>query len=82
MMAPFSANQDFINYEKVNWMKLDYSKISDVKVEGINIGDYPDFVDAFIASATYGDRDMAEEELDALNANHAFVWEHTIKLVF
>jgi hypothetical protein len=56
-------------------IKLDYSKISDVDVDGIDTSDYPDFCDAFIASATYDDREMTNEELQILNEDYDFVYE-------
>jgi hypothetical protein len=37
-------------------MKLDYTKIEDVEVDGIDTSDYPDFSDAYIAAATYKNR--------------------------
>lgn len=60
-------------------MKLDLSKITDIKVDGIDMKDYPDFCDAYISEAYYpavenprpgfpGDwRELTEEELDHLN---------------
>ena len=44
--------------------KLDYSKIEDVYVAGINYRDAPDFCDAYIESAWYDGREMTDEELD------------------
>ena len=54
---------------------LDYDKISNVQVEGIDTNDYPDFCDAFIASADYGDREMTEDELEVLNQDGCFINE-------
>jgi hypothetical protein len=64
---------------------LDLDKIKNVEVEGIDMSDYPDFVDAFIASAEYehspGEfRDLTEDEIDHLNDNedawkYKQVWE-------
>ena len=56
-------------------LKLDYSKISNVEVEGIDYADYPDFCDAFIASANYDGREMTEEELETLNDDRDFVYQ-------
>lgn len=53
---------------------LNYSKISDVEVDGIDTRDYPDFSDAFIASATYKGRPMSDSELDRLNSDSDFVY--------
>ena len=58
-------------------MKLDYKKIDDVVVEGINHSDAPDYCDAYIASAKYDDpvkgyRDLTENELESLDSE----WVH------
>lgn len=58
-------------------MKLDYKKIDDVVVEGINHSDAPDYCDAYIASAKYDDpvkgyRDLTENELESLDSG----WVH------
>jgi hypothetical protein len=63
-------------------LKLDYSKISDVEVDGIDTRDYPDFCDAFIASAFYDDREMTDEELDILNDDGDFVYEAVQKHLY
>ena len=34
-------------------MRLDYTKIEDVEVDGIDTSDYPDFCDAYIATAKH-----------------------------
>lgn len=56
-------------------IELDYSKIDDVEVDGIDGRDAPDFCDAYISSASYDGRDMTEAELDALNEDSAYVYE-------
>ena len=56
-------------------INLDYTKISDVEVEGIDTADYPDFCDAFIASADYDGREMTDMELDTLNDDSDFVYD-------
>lgn len=63
-------------------MKLDYSKISDVEVNGVDTNDYPDFCDAFIASATYEGRDMTEPELDELNEDSDYVRNQVEKVLY
>lgn len=55
--------------------KLDYSKIDNIEFEGIDPNDYPDYCDAYIASADYGGVEMTEEELDILNDDFDFVYE-------
>lgn len=56
-------------------MKLDYSKISNVQVDGIDGRDAPDFSDAFICYAEYDGREMTEKELDELNSDRDFVYQ-------
>ena len=56
--------------------KLDYSKITNVFVSGIDMKDYPDFCDAYIESANYENREMTDEELDILNEDGSFISEH------
>lgn len=56
-------------------LKLDYSKISNVSIGGLDMADYPDFCDAYIESADYGDREMTDEELDVLNEDSGFISE-------
>lgn len=61
-------------------IELDYKKITDIELDNIRMDDYPDFCDAFIQSATCGDRELTEEELDILNEDreyvHQKVWEY------
>ena len=55
--------------------KLDYSKITNVFVSGIDMEDFPDFCDAYIESADYDNREMTDEELDILNEDGSFILE-------
>jgi hypothetical protein len=66
-------------------MNLDYKKIDDVVVEGIDHSDAPDYCDAYIASAKYDDpvngyRDLTELELDNLDPSWVYEqvedWSH------
>lgn len=63
-------------------MPLDYSKITDVELDGIDRKDYPDFTDAHITSATYDGRAMTDEELDELNEDHGYVHEKVFNHIF
>lgn len=49
---------------------FDIKLVNNISVEGVDIIDYPDFCDAFIASADYGEREMTDEELDWLMDNY------------
>lgn len=54
---------------------MDYKKIKNIEVEGIDTKDYPDFCDAFISSADYDGKPMTEVQLDELNQDSSFVYE-------
>ena len=38
--------------------------LDDVEIDGINMGDYPDFCDAFLVCASYKGRELTEDELE------------------
>lgn len=61
---------------------MDYKLISDVVVEGIDTQDYPDFVDAFIASALYDGKEMTDEQLEEINDDGEFIHEKTMNQLF
>lgn len=64
-------------------MNIDFTKIANVEVDGIDLNDYPDFVDAFITSAEYEGRPMTSEELDYINDIHLdFVHECVYNYLF
>ena len=54
---------------------MDYKKINDIEVDGIDTADYPDYCDAYIAYATYDGKSMSDEQLDELNQDSDFVYE-------
>ena len=54
-------------------IEFDYSKISNVKVDGIDMEDYGDFCDAYITSADYDGEPMTDEQIEALNDDSEFV---------
>ena len=56
-------------------MKIDYNKITNIEVDGIDTKDYPDFCDAFISSADYDGVEMTDEQLDEINEDRDFVYE-------
>lgn len=61
---------------------MDYSKISNIEIDGINPRDYPDFADAYILSADYDGEPMTEEQLNEINRDSDFVYEQVIKFIF
>ena len=61
---------------------MDYQKIDNIEIEGIDTKDYPDFTDAFISSADYDGQPMTDEQLDEINEDHSFVYECVMKHLF
>jgi len=61
---------------------MDYQLIDNIEVDGIDRKDYPDFCDAFIASADYDGKPMTDGQLDALNEEGGFVYECVQKHLF
>jgi hypothetical protein len=51
---------------------MDYSKVQNLEVEGVDMADYPDFVDAY---AIYAEAEngvvLNEEQLDVLNTEYS-----------
>lgn len=69
-----------------NWFyqlgALDYKKISNIEVDGIDTHDYPDFCDAFISYAEYKDKPMTEAQLERLNRDSDFVYDQIINKLY
>ena len=63
-------------------MNLDYKKIEDVEVDGIDTSDYPDFCDAYIAAATYKGRAMTDGELGALNEDGSYIYDRIADKIY
>ena len=61
---------------------LDYSKIDNVEVEGIDLRDYPDFCDAYIVAFTIDGREATDNELEELNQDSTYVHEATLAHLF
>jgi len=55
---------------------MDYKKIDNIEVDGIDTKDYPDFCDAYISSADYDGVPMTDEQLDELNEDGDYVYGH------
>jgi len=45
-------------------------QLEDIVIEDIEMDDYPDFSNAFIASASFNGRDLTDDELDAIQNNY------------
>jgi hypothetical protein len=63
----------------VNKIELDYSKISDIVLDQVDLEDFPKFTDAYILSASYMGREMTEDELEILNEDRDFVHRKVIE---
>lgn len=61
---------------------MDTTKITNVRVDGIDPKDYPDFTDAFIDSADYDGEEMADEQLDEINEDYDFVYESLMNQLY
>lgn len=48
---------------------------TNIEWAGIDHGDYPDYVDAYIVSADLDGEPMTSEELDVLNDNSELIYE-------
>ena len=62
--------------------EIDFDKIDNVELEGIDYSDAPDFVDAYIASCDIDGRPATEEELEIINADGQFVYDQVEKHVY
>ena len=68
--------------ENTQKTKLDYSKISNVQVDGIDWSDYPDFCDAYITDAWYDGAPMTNEQIEEINEDTQFVYDSVINFIF
>ncbi len=62
--------------------KLDYSKIDNIDIDGIDYNDYPDFCDAFICSADYDGKPMTSEQLDSINDDDSYRYEAVMDHIY
>lgn len=61
---------------------MNYSRVDNIEIEGIDHSDAPDFCDAFIASADYNGREMTDDELDELNEDSDFVYQSLLDYLY
>ncbi len=55
---------------------MDYKKIDNIEIDGIDTKDYPDFCNAYISSADYDGVPMTDEQLDELNEDGYYIYGH------
>ena len=63
-------------------MQIDFNKIDNIVVSGIDMKDYPDFCDAFIEECNIGGVPATEEQLDVINDDLEFVHEKTLEYIY
>ena len=63
-------------------MNIDFEKVTDIEVSGIDMKDYPDFCDAYIYDAVYDGKPATDEVLDAINENSEFVYEAVMESLY
>ena len=60
-------------------IKMDYKKIDNIEIDGIDTKDYPDFSNAFIISADYDGKPMNDAQIEKINNDGQFQYECIIK---
>ena len=68
--------------EKQEAINLDHSLIDNIKFDGIDYRDYPDFTDAYIDSADYDGIPMTDDQLDEINEDRDFVYEKLMDHIY
>jgi hypothetical protein len=63
-------------------MELNKSKISNVKFDGIDYEDAPDFCDAYILSAEYDGEEMTDEQIYFLNEDMYYIYQKLIDSIY
>jgi hypothetical protein len=61
---------------------ITYSNLTSIDVDGVDTRDYPDFCDAYICYAELEGRPLTEVELDEVNEDRDFVYEHVLNKLF
>ena len=61
-------------------MELD--KITNIELDGIDPGDYPDFCDAYIVSAEIDGVELTDAQIEELNCDSEFVYHCVLKQLF
>ena len=61
---------------------MNYNKITNIVLSGIDTNDYPDFSDTFIESAEYDGKQMTDSQLDEINQDTDFIAECILNKIF
>jgi len=62
-------------------MNIEFNKVDNVVVDGIDTKDYPDFCDAYIESCDIDGVPATEKQLDVINHNSSFVYEQVLNFI-
>lgn len=63
--------------------QINVEDVEDIVFSGIDFTDHPDYVDAYIESATYKNRDMTDVEIEELqNTEYMWVYEKLMDWIF
>jgi hypothetical protein len=62
--------------------EIDFTKIDNVELDGIDYRDAPDFSDAYIVSCDIDGIPATEEELEIINNNGEFVYDQVEKHIY
>jgi hypothetical protein len=74
---------DLYYNEMMNLLNIDLSQIENVEVDGLNHRDYPDYCDAFIASADQSGVPLTDKQLEFINEScRDFVYEQVMKKIY
>jgi hypothetical protein len=58
---------------KIDGKEIDYLKLDNVVISGVDLEDFPDFCDAYVESADYEGVELTDVELDELSQDGEFV---------
>ena len=61
---------------------IDFEKVENIEVDGIDMTDYPEFCDAFISYAEIDGIECTDEQLEEINEDSSFVYEQVEKSLF
>jgi len=67
--------------DKISYVKIDFRKVDNCEIAGIDTKDYPDFSDAYIESCDYHGKPATEHELGLINEQCYFFDELVMKQI-
>jgi len=69
--------------KRIKELKIDLSQIEDIEFDDVNHNDSPDYVDAFITSASQDGIDLTDAQLDFINDScRDFVYEKLMDYLY